>query len=153
MSKNKKISACMSAENKQMVLHNLTSLEGALQNAILCKPTVVSPVSFARMNCRNIAFVNKALTYAVKTPVLVPPYLHVISARKNFQLAADLASIHSRLSHLVSGIKNTINAANADAYETAIVYYKIIKGSGLDGNEGIDLIINDLENLSIIQSE
>jgi hypothetical protein len=146
MSKNKKISAFMSAENKQEVLHNLTSLEGALQNAVSCNTCIVSPASFIRMNNRNTAFVNKALIYARKNPVRILSDLNVINAKKKIQLAADLTDIHSRLSQLVAGIKNTINSANAEAYETALVYYKILKENRTADNKTINRIVNDLEN-------
>jgi hypothetical protein len=105
------------------------------------------------MGDKTIAFVQKSLEYAETNPALVPGYLDVPEARKDFALAQDLNTVLKQVSTLQRAIEDTAMVAGSEAYNAALVFYSSVKGASRVNVPGSEAVYNDLQQRFAVKTK
>lgn len=143
---NNKISAAISAADKQTVLQQLDELQNILKPALPFNLTPTDRMAMVKMGDRALVFVDKALTYGTQNPPTVPSFLDLDEAKKDFALATDLAAIHKKIATLLTAVEDNLMIAGSEAYEAALVYYNAVKGARRSNLPGTESIHSDLSD-------
>lgn len=141
---NNKVSAAITANDKQAVLQNVDALQAQLRPLLMFNLSPADRMGMVKMGDKTLSFVGKALTYAGQNPALVPSFLNLEEAGKDFALALDLTEIHSKLSTLLTAVEDTMMVAGSEAYESALIYYNSVKGASRSNIAGTEAIHSDL---------
>ena len=145
MSQENQISTTIPAETLTAINTNLTAISTALVNVLLFNLTADERKAMRVMGDKSIAFVQKALEYAEKNPALLPPYLDLAEAKKDFALTHDLYSILQQINTLQRAVEDTMMVAGSEAYDAALIFYKSVKGASRVNVPGSEAIYNDLQ--------
>jgi len=138
------VSAALTTANKQAVLQHLAQARQLLMPVLLLSLTPDERRGLAKMGDKTVAFVEKALDYAVKNPALVPPYLDVTEAAKDFALVAQLRELQRELTTLSQSVDDTLMVAGAEAYDAALIFHASVKGASRVNSPGSSAIYEDL---------
>jgi hypothetical protein len=92
-----------------------------------------------------LAFVDNALTYAEQNPTLVPNFVDVAEARKDYILARDLNSIYQQMVTVLRSIEDTMMIAGSEAYDASLIFYSAVKGATKSNAPGAQAIYTDLK--------
>jgi hypothetical protein len=84
------------------------------------------------------------LEYGETNPTLVPCYLDIPEAKKDFALSQDLNSVLKQVSTLQRAIEDTMMVAGSEAYNAALVFYNSVKGASRVNVPGSEAVYNDL---------
>lgn len=74
------------------------------------------------MGDKSIAFVSKALELAAQNPILVPAYLDLSEAEKDFELTQNLMPIEQELLTLLRAVEDVMMVAGSDVPGAQAVY-------------------------------
>ena len=100
MPQENKVSATFTAADKQAILKQLAGIRQLLKPVLSHSLSPEERKNMAKMGDKSLAFVGKALDYAGKNSSLVPPYLDLAEANKDYALAADLKEFSHELAPL-----------------------------------------------------
>jgi len=89
--------------------------------------------SMAKAGDRSQAFVRKALDLATDTPDILPRDFDLREFEKDVELADKLTRFQAQLVRLQERVRNTIIAAQADAYQQALEVYHRTKRTKREG--------------------
>jgi hypothetical protein len=145
MSQENLISTTIPAETMAAINTNMTALTTALANVLLFNLTADDRKTMRVMGDKSIAFVQKALEYAQNNPALMPPYLDLTEAKKDFALAHDLYGILQQLNTLQRAVEDTMMVAGSEAYDAALIFYNSVKGASRVNVPGSEAVYNDLQ--------
>ena len=145
MSQENLISTSISAETLVAVNTNLTAINTALANILLFNLTAAERQSLRIMGDKSIAFVQKALEYGENNPALLPPYLNLAEAQKDFALTHDLYGILQQINTLQRAVEDTMMVAGSEAYDAALIFYNSVKGASRVNVPGSEAVYNDLQ--------
>jgi len=145
MSQENLISTSISTETLVAVNTNLTAINTALANILLFNLTATERQSLRIMGDKSIAFVQKALEYAENNPALLPPYLSLAEAQKDFALTHDLYGILQQINTLQRAVEDTMMVAGSEAYDAALIFYNSVKGASRVNVPGSEAVYNDLQ--------
>jgi hypothetical protein len=145
MSQENLISTSISTETLVAVNTNLTAINTALANILLFNLTANERQSLRIMGDKSIAFVQKALEYAENNPALLPPYLNLAEAQKDFALTHDLYGILQQINILQRAVEDTMMVAGSEAYDAALIFYNSVKGASRVNVPGSEAVYNDLQ--------
>jgi len=145
MSQENLISTSISTETLVAVNTNLTAINTALANILLFNLTAAERQSLRIMGDKSIAFVQKALEYAENNPALLPPYLSLAEAQKDFALTHDLYGILQQINTLQRAVEDTMMVAGSEAYDAALIFYNSVKGASRVNVPGSEAVYNDLQ--------
>ena len=145
MSQENLISTTIPAETLAAINTNLSAVNAALANILLFNLTADERKAMRVMGDKSIAFVQKALEYAENNPTLLPSYLDLVEAKKDFALAHDLYSILQQINTLQRAVEDTMMVAGSEAYDAALIYYNSIKAASRGNVPGTEAIYNDLQ--------
>ncbi|WP_131538997.1 hypothetical protein [Pedobacter nototheniae] len=145
MSANSRISAEITAEQMATIQTQLQAIEATLTNVLIFNLTADERTAMLKMGDRNLAFVGKAIGYSQQNPSLVPSYLNVVEAEKDYKLAADLYTVYQQISHLLRSVEDSMMVAGGEAYEAALVFYNSVKGANRSNIPGTENVYNDLK--------
>ncbi len=98
----------------------------------------------AKMGDRTMAFVGKALDYAAQNPDLVPAYISLDEAVKDYRLYSQLNEIARQLATLCTALDDTITVSGSEAYDAALQFYGAVKGASRSNTAGSRAIFEDL---------
>lgn len=145
MSQENQISTTIPAANLADIITKLNALNASLADYLLFNLTPTDRLELSKMGDKTIAFVQKALEYADTNPTLVPGYLDVSEAKKDFALSQDLNNILKQVSTLQRAIEDTTMVAGSEAYNAALVFYNSVKGASRVNVPGSEAVYNDLQ--------
>jgi hypothetical protein len=72
-------------------------------------------------------FVAKVMDYVVSDPQFLPPYLHVVEMKKDWDVVTGLMPIFRTVQQLDSNLSDTVMLSGSEAYEASLNYYKSVK--------------------------
>ena len=145
MAQENQISTAIPAETLADINTKVNALNAALANYLLFNLTPSDRLELSKMGDKTIAFVQKSLEYAENNPALVPVYLDIAEAKKDFALARDLYGILQQLNTLQRAVEDTMMVAGSEAYDAALIFYSSVKGASRVNVPGSEAIYNDLQ--------
>ncbi len=153
MSQENLISTTMPADVLADIISKLNALNALMTNYLLFNLTPTDRLELSKMGDKTIAFVNKALEYAESNPTLVPAYLDIAEAKKDYALSQDLNTILKHVSTLQRAIEDTTMVAGSEAYNAALVFYNSVKGASRVNVPGSEAVYNDLQQRFAVKSK
>jgi hypothetical protein len=144
MSQENRITVILKPADKTAVLKHLADIRQLLYAALLFNLDPTERQNLVKMGDKSLAFVGKALDYATKNPALVPPYLDLPEANKDYTLCADLKELSHELGTLSQAIDDTIMMAGSEAYDAALIFHNSVKGATRTNAPGTQAIYEDL---------
>jgi hypothetical protein len=145
MSQENLISSAISAENLTEINSKLTAIQTTLASVLLFNLTAAERQALHTMGDKTLAFVQKALEYAENNPALMPPYLDLGEAKKDFALSHDLYGILQQVNTLQRALEDTMMVAGSEAYDAALIFYNSVKGASRVNVPGSEAVYNDLQ--------
>jgi hypothetical protein len=145
MSQQNLISSMIPAETLAAINTNVTAINTALDHVLLFNLTADERKALRVMGDKSIAFVQKSLEYAENNPALLPPYLDLAEAKKDFALAHDLNGILQQINTLQRAVEDTLMVAGSEAYDAALIFYNSVKGASRVNVPGSQAVYNDLQ--------
>lgn len=133
------------AETLAAINTNVTAINTALDHVLLFNLTADERKALRVMGDKSIAFVQKSLEYAENNPALLPPYLDLAEAKKDFALAHDLNGILQQINTLQRAVEDTLMVAGSEAYDAALIFYNSVKGASRVNVPGSQAVYNDLQ--------
>jgi hypothetical protein len=144
MAQENHISAAISATDKEAILQHLSGIRQLLAPVLLFNLEAEEKQGLAKMGDKSLAFVDKALDYATKNSQLVPPYLNLPEALKDFELASNLKEFAHELGTLSQAVDDTLMLAGSEAYDAALVFHASVKTASRTDAAGSLSIYEDL---------
>jgi hypothetical protein len=145
MSQENQISMTIPAETLAAITTNFSAVNALLANILLFNLTAEERKAMLVMGDKTLAFVQKSLEYAENNPALLPPYLDLAEAKKDFALAHDLYGVLQQVNTLQRAIEDTMMVAGSEAYNAALVFYNSVKGASRVNVPGSEAVYNDLQ--------
>ena len=143
MSQENLVSIVIPADKLTAIQTNINALSTSLENYLLFNLTPSDRLELSKMGDKTIAFVQKSLEYAESNPTLVPAYLDITEAKKDFALTQELNNILKQISTLQRAIEDTTMVAGSEAYNAALVFYNSVKGASRVNVPGSEAVYND----------
>lgn len=144
MAQKNTISAVLSPEEKAAVLQHIAGIRQQLAVALQFHLTPHDRREIPKMGDKSLAFVGKALEYATNNMHLVPAYLDIEEAKKDYALANNVHEVLRDLEVLVTSLQDTIMVAGSEAYDAALVFYTSVKAAARTNAPGVQSIYDDL---------
>ncbi len=145
MSQNNQISAAITAANQTAITNAIDAIKATLVNVLIVNLTAQQRLEIAKMGDKTFSFVNNALTYAGQNPALVPAFLNIAEANKDYQLAKELNLVYQQLNTLLKSVEDAMMVAGGEAYDAALIFYSAVKGAQRSNLPGAAAIYNDLK--------
>lgn len=145
MSQTNLISSSIPAETLAVINSSLSAINTSLATILLFNLTGSERQSLRTMGDKSLAFVQKALEYAENNPALMPPYLDLSEAKKDFSLSRDLYGILQQINTLQRAVEDTMMVAGSEAYDAALIFYNSVKGASRVNVPGSEAVYNDLQ--------
>lgn len=99
------------------------------------------------MNEVRKPFVEKALTYAEKVPMILPPFVNVDELRMDFASFSDFTDIIREYDLLGKKLRDLMFAAGADCFYASLAIYNSAKMALRSGMSEAKPIVDDLKIL------
>lgn len=144
MAQENRITYAIKPADKTAILKHIADIRQLLGGALAFNLDPSERQALAKMGDKSLAFVGKALDYATKNTALVPPYLDLAEANKDYALAADLREISRELGTLNQAVEDTLMVAGAEAYDAALIFHASVKGASRTNAAGSQAIYEDL---------
>ena len=116
-----------------------TTLDGILQNLL-----PEERLELAKMGDETLVFVGKCVDYASQNSNLVPSFIDVAEAKKDFDLASNLNELLQQLQPLCQSLEDTIMMAGSDSYQASLSFYGNVKLAAKNNVAGSTAIAQDL---------
>lgn len=153
MSQENLVSIVIPADKLTAIQTNINALSTSLENYLLFNLTPSDRLELSKMGDKTIAFVQKSLEYAESNPTLVPAYLDITEAKKDFALSQELNNILKQISTLQRAIEDTTMVAGSEAYNAALVFYNSVKGASRVNVPGSEAVYNDLQQRFAVKTK
>ena len=98
-----------------------------------------------KMGDKTLAFVRRALNFATQNPSLVPSYLNLEEAWKDYKLTEAISSLLKEFATLRRGLEDTAMVAGSEAYDAALVFYASVRGASRSNVPGAQAIHDELK--------
>lgn len=144
MSAKNKISAEITPEQVKASADTLATFRANLSHVLTINLKPDERRNMLKMGDKTLAFVQKALEYATQNPSLVPAFMDLTEAKKDYALTAELYNIYQQLYTLITAIEDTGMVAGGEAYEAALIFYHSVKGASRSDVAGAQAVYNDL---------
>lgn len=144
MAQKNAISATLDNTEKEVFLGQIQQLKEQLKHLMLFNLTPADKQGMIKMGDRTIAFVGKALEYASQNPELVPAYVSLDEAIRDYNLASQLNEIAMQLSVISTALDDTITVCGSEAYDAALQFYGSVKGASRSNLPGSQAIYDEL---------
>ncbi|HBX21350.1 MAG TPA: hypothetical protein DEF88_13000, partial [Porphyromonadaceae bacterium] len=105
------------------IKEKLAGLQTDLSGILTINLTGKDRKDMLKMGDKTLAFVEKALEFANQNPTLVPAYINLEEANKDFALAKSLSDIQKEFIPLVRGIEDAKMVAGSEAYDAMLLFY------------------------------
>ncbi|GGI28689.1 hypothetical protein [Pedobacter mendelii] len=145
MSLSNQISIEISPEESASISAAIEKLKTVLLPISKINLTAEERMSTLKMGDKTLAFVNKTLEYATQNPALVPNYIDLNEARKDYKLAAEVYALFQQLNTISRALEDMSMVAGGEAYEASLVIYHSIKGASRSNIPGTQVMHDDLK--------
>jgi hypothetical protein len=145
MAQENKISAAISAATSADVKQKIEEVGALLKEELVLNLTNDDRKNLLKMGDKTVAFVGKAMEFAAANPGLVPPYLNLEEARKDYELVTALQPIIQDITTLQRGLEDAQMVAGSEAYDAALILYASVKGACHSNVSGAQAIHDELK--------
>ncbi|SES25495.1 hypothetical protein [Pedobacter rhizosphaerae] len=145
MSKSNQISLEISVADAKAISTAINNLKNSLAPLLKVNLTAQERMSTLKMGDKTLAFVQKTLEYGLQNPKLVPAFVDINEAHKDYKLAFDTYQIFQHLSTLLRGVEDTGMVAGGEAYEASLIIYHSLKGASRSNIPGTQAMYDDLK--------
>jgi len=136
------ISAEITSETVEFLIQKIKEMEAKLPFVINLSTEEIR--SLPKMGDKTIAFVEKAIEFAVQNPSFLPPFVDVNELKKDLELAKKLKSFINVLEPFSERVTDTYLAVGAEAFMAARVFYTSSKAALQAGLPGANTIVDEL---------
>jgi hypothetical protein len=143
MQKNR-ISVSIDPAVKTAALASIADIREQLKPLLSATLSPADRMELLKMGDKTQAFVEKSLEYAGREPDLVPNFLDLPEAQKDYRLASDLGELSRSLDKLLQEVNDAWMLAGSEAYDAALIFYGSIKSAGRTDSGGVGSIYNEL---------
>lgn len=144
MSSKNRISTVITPEQVQKSTDAILAFKANLNNVLTISLAPEERRKMLKMGNKTLSFVEKTLEYARHNPSLVPIFMDLEEAIKDYELAAILYDIFQQLNTLITSVEDAGMAAGSEAYEAALIFYHTVKGASRSSVPGSQAIYDDL---------
>lgn len=144
MAQNNKVSMEVTAEQIQAVKKHVEGIGTELKDVLNLSLSAEERVELLKMGDKSVAFVTKALELASQNPALVPAYLDIVEAKKDFQLTQSLLPVRQQLETLLRAVEDVMMIAGSEAYDASLIYYNSVKGASRSNVPGAQAVWDEL---------
>lgn len=146
MAQDNRISASISAADKTAISDHIAAIKTKLVAVLLFNLSAEERRALPKMGDKSLSFTGKAFEYAKQNPALVPSFLDMIEADKDYVLASDLFKIYQELLTLTVSIEDAIMVSGSEAFDAAKIFYAAVKGAARSNIAGANAIADDLKD-------
>jgi hypothetical protein len=140
------ISAVISDADQTTIQNNIASLQTTLTPLFTHALTPDERMHMLKMGDKTLAFVGKALEYAVQNPAMVPAFLDVAEAQKDFVLASQVQKLYNQLNTLLTAVGDVLMLSGSEANDASLIFYASVKGSVRSNVPGSAAVLTDLQD-------
>lgn len=97
-----------------------------------------------KLGDKTVAFIEKAIDYAVANSALVPPYVNLVEIQKDYALQKDLIDIQQWMAGLLQKIEDTQQEAGVEALNGILGFYQAVRVASEKDVPGARAIYQDL---------
>jgi hypothetical protein len=144
MAQKNKVSASIDPAVKAAALAGIANIRGQLAPLLHITLSPSERQEMPKMGDKTKAFVSKSLEYAGLEPALVPAFLDLAEAQKDYQLAADLGELSRSLDKLLEEVNDAMMLAGSEAYDAALLFYNNVKMASRTNSGGTGSIYDEL---------
>lgn len=145
MAQNNRVSIEITEAMVADVKEKLNAVRTALAGVLVTNLTPDERVTMLKMGDKTLAFVNRALEFAALNPALVPPYLNLEEAQRDYKLAASISRLLKELATLQRGLEDTGMVAGSEAYDAALIFYASVRGASRSNIPGAQAVHDELK--------
>ncbi len=145
MAQDNLISAVISPADQQAISQSIDAIKQKLNPVLLFNLTGQQRQEMLKLGDKTLGFVEKSLAYAGQNPALVPAFLDLVEANKDYNLTNDLYNIYQQLSTLSRAIEDTMMVAGSEAYDASLIFYNSVKAAERSNIGGSHAIYMDLK--------
>ena len=145
MSQENKISSEITEAMLTEINESINAINTTMASVLLFNLTASERMGTRSIGDGSLAFVDKALQYADSNPALLPPYLDLPEAKKDFKLARDLYGVLQKVNTLQRAIEDTMMVAGSEAFDAALIFYNSVKGASRVNVPGSQAVSDDLQ--------
>ncbi|WP_175632127.1 hypothetical protein [Pedobacter ghigonis] len=127
------------------VTAQLQDAKAALKDILIFNLTADERQGMLKMAPKILAFVSRAISHAKQSPDLVPSFLDVTEAQKDYKLAADLYEVYLETSKFLRSREDSMMVAGGEAYEATFVFYNAVKGAHRSNIAGTQDVYEDVK--------
>lgn len=146
MAQDNRISASISAADKTAISNEIAAIKTKLANVLVFNLSADERRALPKMGDKSLSFTGKAFEYAKQNPALIPSFLDIIEADKDYVLASDLFKIYQELLTLTVSIEDAIMVSGSEAFDAAKIFYAAVKGAARSNIAGANAIADDLKD-------
>jgi hypothetical protein len=135
------ISAAISDADQANIAADIADIQKILAPVLIFNLTPQERLESLKMGDKTLAFVQKSLEYATSNPSIVPAFLDVDEANKDYALARALYTIYQQLITLIHAIEDSMMVSGGESYDGALIFYNALKGairSNVPGSQAIE---------------
>ena len=145
MAQESKVSAAIDATQLAAIKEKLAGLRTDLAGVLTINLTGKDRKEILKMGDKTLAFVEKALEFANQNPWLLPGYINLDEANKDFALAKALSDIQKECTPMVRGMEDTKMVAGSEAYNAMLLFYGFLKEANRSNQAGVQAICDELQ--------
>ncbi len=145
MSQDSKISVSLESSKLAAARSKLSGIRGDLAEVLVVSLTAEERQNMLKMGDKTLAFVGKALEFARQNPQLVPSYLDLAEAEKDYDLALSLSEVLKDISTLQRGLEDTAMLSGGEAYNAALIFYTSVRGASRSNLPGTQAVYDELK--------
>lgn len=97
-----------------------------------------------KMGRKNVDFVERSFRHAEGNPQFLPAYMPIEEFKKDVDSSDWLRKVEKAMDQLSNKLKDTAILAEAEAFQSARLYYNSVKAAARAGDESAEQIARDL---------
>lgn len=144
MNQENKLSVALTPEQQKDIQDKIAALQTALKPLMLVNLTSEERMNMLKMSDKTYSFVAKAFIFAEQNPALVPNYMDLAEARRDFDLVSAIRPVVEALATMHRGLEDTAMMAGSEAYDGALIFYNSVKGAGRTNQSGAQAVYDEL---------
>ena len=140
------ISAVMTPAEKAAITAGLNAVQANMPYAVNLTPE--ERLALASVEDNRLSFVTKCMEYASANPSLVPGFVSLPEAVKDFNLMNDIRPLKALAAQMLELLADTAHAAEYELYRNfCLEFYESVKRGSQLNVPGTTAIYNDLKPL------
>lgn len=145
MTQNNQVSTEITDAMIAEVTEHLNAVRASLAPVLVMNLTSDERVNMLKMGDKTLAFVRRALNFATQNPSLVPSYLNLEEAWKDYKLTEAISNLLKEITTLRRGLEDTAMVAGSEAYDAALAFYASVRGANRSNIPGAQAVHDELK--------